>query len=176
MSGLLPIPDDRLKDRWGQFATVAGDGTGSIEMISDFSLGAIYKVQPPANEVWDLHSSTLHVEDNAKLSIATYGNGITLVNGIDLRVANDTGSRTLLGGQTIKELTHWQRYLNPADFRDFGNDGETYTIRADFLITGEPIRLVGADNARIEIVLNDNFTGLVSHTAFFTGVKVGIYQ
>lgn len=144
-----------------------GDGTGTKSATGEYhdaGDGAeIFYIQPPAGGVYRLARMLPFVEDVGSFDSGSYGNGITLANGISIRVQNDSGTiLDLLDGLPIQLNTHWARICYDMTISSFGQGNEYLHARWTFAKSGQMIRLVGDNNERLEVVLNDDFSDLVS--------------
>ena len=144
-----------------------GDGTGTKTAIGEYhdaGDGAeIFYIQPPAGSVYRLARMLPFVEDFGTFDSGSYGNGITLANGIAIRVQDDNGTiLDLLDGLPIQINTHWARMCYDMSVSSFGVGNEYLHARWTFAKSGQMIRLVGDNNERLEVVLNDDFSDLVS--------------
>ncbi len=72
-------------------------------------------------------------------------------------------------GDTIVNNTDWGRYGGELSITEFQTGPTVMHVKFDW----RPVMLVdGADNQLIGIIVQDDLTGLVSHTAFITGVNI----
>ena len=141
-----------------------GDGTGTKTAIGEYQAGAeIFYIQPPTGQVYRLSRILPFVEDAGTFDSGSYGNGITLTNGITVRVQNDSGTIVdLTDGLPVKLNTHWARLCYDLTISKFGTGNEYLHARWTFAKSGQMIRLVGDNNERLEVVLHDDFSDLVS--------------
>jgi hypothetical protein len=144
-----------------------GSGAGTKNAVGEYhdaGNGAeIFYIQPPPGAVYRIARLLPFVEDQGTFDSGSYGNGITLTNGISIRVQNDSGTIVdLLDGLPIKLNTHWARICYDMSISSFGTGNEYLHARWTFAKSGQMIRLVGDNNERLEVVLNDDFSDLVS--------------
>ena len=175
MSG-QPTKQGRLISR---YLDTNGNGTGTTNANGDYStVSDIFYIQPAAGEVFRISRMIVTVEDTAGMAAADYGN-ITgnLTNGITVREQNDSGTITdLTGGIPVKSNAQWARLCYDANVLTWGNGNEFLTVRWTFARTGQEMRLDGDENERLEVVLNDDFTGLVTHYFLVQGYQELIYE
>lgn len=148
-----------------------GDGTGTKSAIGDYSSGGlgetIFYIQPPSSEIFHIARMIVSYSDAAGMSAVEYGNtAAALTNGITLRKSDDNGVITdLTAGLPIKSNAEWGRHCYDVDLKTWSTGNEFIVVRWTFTKdTGESdgrISLDGIKNERLEIVLNDDFTGLV---------------
>lgn len=157
-----------------QFLDTNGNGTGTINANGNYSGAAdIFYIQPLSTDVYRISSLTIQIEDSLNsFDTNTYGGATALSNGITLRVVND--SQTVLdvaGGQTINDNAEWLSLAKESQLLQGQSTGEVLRLFIDFDGYGQQIRLDGANNERLELTVNDDLTGLLSHTFFVRGYK-----
>lgn len=166
--GYGPVP----KPFYRHLDTV-GDGTGIKNAIGDYSVvPQAFTAQPAPGEILRIVRLLVLIRaPKASFTTDSYGNIGELAVGIALRVQDDNGTLVdLTNGLPIKTNGNWGHYsfdtsIYPADQ---GNTDTYLRVRWTFEKAGYPLRLVGDNNERLEVVLNDNFTngvgaGLVEH-------------
>ena len=157
------------KTRINRYLDTNGDGTGTKSAIGDYSDATgsgveIFYIQPAAGQVFRLSRIIPFVEDAGSFDSSKYGNGITLANGLQIRIQNDSGTvLDLLDGLPITINTHWARLCYDMTISTFGAGNEYLHARWTFSKSGQFMRLDGDNNERLEIVFNDDFSDLVSH-------------
>ena len=141
-----------------------GSGAGTKSAVGDYSSAAeIFYIQPPAGQIYRISRMIPFVEDAGTFDSGSYGNGITLTNGITVRVQDDNGTvLDLTNGLPVKLNTHWARLCFDLTISKCGTGNEYLHARWTFAKSGQMIRLVGDNNERLEVVLNDDFRDLVS--------------
>jgi len=66
-----------------RFLDTNGDGTGTKSATGNYAESPVsFFIQPPAGEVFRLNRMLVHIEDSGTFDSGSYGNGITLTNGI----------------------------------------------------------------------------------------------
>ncbi len=95
-----------------------------------------------------------------------YGNlGAALTNGITVRLQDSGGTvLDLTDGLPVKTNAGWGQLCYDVDLKSWGAGNELLLVRWTFERAGQPLRLEGEDSGRLEVVLNDDFTGLLAHT------------
>ena len=127
-------------------------------------------IQPPSGEVFHVHRLLVFVQDAGTFDSGSYGNGITLTNGIAVRVQNNEGTYSdLTAGLPVKINPHWKRLCYDVDISTYGQGDEAMGARWTFSKAGHPIRLDGGSGDRLEVLLDDDFTGLIDHTFLVQG-------
>ena len=164
--------------RIDRFASTTGAIDGSINATGDYSGTAdIFYVQPPVDENYALYRMIVTIEDSGTFDAENYGAfNAELTNGITVRVVNDDDGvvEALTDGLPIKANVDWGTYCYDVDLKTWGVGDTVLLVRWTFTRDSGPILLRGSKNERLEIVLNDNFTGLVSHLFCLNGKKVTV--
>jgi hypothetical protein len=107
----------------------------------------------------------VRVEDVGTLDSGYYGNNIVLTSGIVVRAQQNGNQVTarLTGNSPILTNAEWADFCYDVVKTDFGQGNVFLHVRWTFAKSGRPIRLVGDEGDFLEVVLGDDFTGLVSH-------------
>ena len=152
-----------------------GDGTGDENVVGDYS-GAeeIFYVQPSATEIYRLERMLIYFRmKKGDFKFDQYGKDQELSTGIQVRVQNDLNTIIdLTNGIPIKTFGGWIRVcfdVDPAG-GNLNNDYNQDAIagaRWTFSKAGYPLRLVGSNNERLEVVVNDDFTGVEIKEHYF---------
>jgi len=155
-----------------QFASSNGDGTGTTSLVGDYSdtgLGvSVFKIEPVAKAVV-LRRMIVTIEDVGAPDSGKYGNSIALVNGIVITTneANDD-VRSTLTPDPILTNANWASYCHDLTEHAFGTGNDTLTVRWTFT-KGDPNGIVLDPGESLRVVLNDDFSDLVSHKFLFQG-------
>lgn len=145
-----------------------GDGTGTKEANGDHSSAEeILFYQPPINSLIEIHRLIIFMEDATGMRWDRYGSlagGLT--TGIVVRVSDDSGVQLdLTDGLPVKTNGHWRRSFFDGTISARGGGNDVFAARWSLFKSGEPVTLrCNHLHQRLEVVLNDNLTGLVSHT------------
>lgn len=151
-----------------RFLDTVGDGTGTKNAVGNYAAATVFKIQPGSNQVFVIKSLTFFIRDNSIFGSGTYGGGLTLANGIILRKQNGAG--------TVYDFMDGLNIFTNADFAQFAANVDYVNLASgtgdDFLratidfeqLLGQALTLTQAsNNERLEVVLQDNFTGLIQH-------------
>ena len=104
------------------------------------------------------------IQDTGSFDTEKYGNGLTLTKGLRLYHRNGDGSLVAeLTAKPILTNSDWSVHCYDVQVLAFGKGDEVLAIRWTFDKTGEPVKLDGDKGDYLEMVLNDNFTGLNEH-------------
>lgn len=149
---------------FSRFADTIGDGSGTREAIGDYSVVAQnFLFTPPENTFYEVSRMIVQIEDNGNFAADIYGSGTALVNGIQLAKLNSNGDIMVDYMDTINVTTNaqWAELCYDIDLSSFGAGNNFLDIRWTFLASGAPIKL---HNESLALILNDDFSFLVSHT------------
>jgi len=155
-----------------RFLDTNGDGTGTKDAQGNYSGGATdFFIQPPIGEIYDLDRVIIQIEDSGSLDAGSYGNGISLSNGITVTKQDSAGNVLidLLDGVNVFTNGDWARYNYDLASTDFGSGANYLHIRWSFNKTGSGIILQNQE--KFVITLNDNFSGLNGHYFMMQGNK-----
>lgn len=155
-----------------RFLDDAGDGTGAMVANGDYSSAEeIFFIQPPAATRFRIARLMVEIEDIGSVTGGKYGALSALTNGIQVRTQNDSGTLVdLTNSLPVKTNANWGRFSYDVFNTNFGGGANDYVqARWSFIRFGQHIRLDGDANDRLEIVLNDDLSGLVSHTFMAQG-------
>ena len=144
-----------------------GDGTGIKNANGDYSGGATrFLIKPAVGEVFIIARMLGHIVDGGSFDSGSYGNGITLTNGI--KVGYSCGSKTidLMDGLSVITNVDWAGVCYDIDRSNFGSGDEYLDFRWTFSKSGTWIELNGNNGDELWIELEDNFEGLKGH--YFT--------
>jgi len=152
-----------------RFLTTNGDGTGTVNANLDFSGAPVdFFIQPAVNETLIINQATVHIADTGPVDAGFYGNGIVLANGIEILLTQ--GPIVLLDiTASFKIFTNgdWAQYAFEANTTDFGA-GINY-VHVLFTFAGITAKPRIFQNQQLRIRLNDDFTGLVTHSFLVQG-------
>jgi hypothetical protein len=155
-TGPVPTPLYRYLDS-------NGDGTGNKNFIANYSSSAeIAFIQPPSSQVYRLTRMIVLIGGpSQRIKTDTYGSADELLVGINVRTQNDSGTITeLVDNITIKNNAQWAGVCYDSEiFTTTANTTGYVKVRWTFERSGYPLRLVGDNNERLEVVLNDDFDG-----------------
>lgn len=153
-----------------QFLSTNGDGTGTISGIGNYASAATeFYIQPAAGEIYRIARIIPHVVDAGSFDSSSYGNGIVITNGVLVQQKHDAVVDVNFTPEPIKTNVDWGRYCFDIKVSTFGVGNESLASRWTFVKYGQYIRLVGDNNDRFTVILNDDFTDLVDQTFVVEG-------
>ncbi|MFA6213434.1 MAG: hypothetical protein WC714_28615 [Candidatus Obscuribacterales bacterium] len=153
------------------FLTAAGNNTGAYNLNGNYSASPL-DIYYEATSHYDLYSLLVVISDNANFNQADYGAIVGgLTNGVSFFIKpSGLPEIPLLSGVSVKHNYEWLTLNHDFVLTSFAGLAQTATI--SFEITedyGKPINMSSGD--RFIVRLNDDFTGLVSHTFGLRGIK-----
>ena len=155
-----------------------GDGTGNKNFVGDYSgTQGIAYIQPGADETFYLSRMIVLIQDGVGFAAVKYGaiNG-GLNNGIQVRVIDDSGILVdFTDGVPILNNASWAGFCYDADVKAWGVGDEFLPVRWTFSKSGAPIKLDGSKNARLEVLMDDDLTDLVTHRFLVQGTIADEY-
>ena len=169
----------RPKDIIVQFLHDSGesilDATGDYSSVNETIFCG-----PPAGDEWLAYRVIVSIEGSSgNFQPSKYGDLSALSNGVIIRFSEDpTGSSRstsldLTDGEPIHSLAEWAALSHEVTNHGISVSGDDeVTIDFDFGHFGGPVRLIGDNGDRLEVFLQDNFTGLVEHRFSLQGVRV----
>ncbi len=150
-----------------------GDSSGIDDAIGNYSDAGDGLTEFKRNrngDTLEIHRLIIHYTD-AKIDAGFYGDAITLTNGIKVQI-RDTDDNTifdLTNGLPIKTNANWGRVAYDTLISNFGSGAgdDGFSVRWTFSRAGTPIYL--KNNLYFAVVLNDDFTGLVTQSFTIQG-------
>ncbi len=155
------------EDALYRYLDTNGNGTGTKQATGNYAtVSDIFYIQPPAAVDYFITRLVIGVEDTTGMQAEEYGNlGAALTNGITVRLQDSGGTvLDLTDGLPVKTNAGWGQLCYDVDLKSWGAGNELLLVRWTFERAGQPLRLEGEDSGRLEVVLNDDFTGLLAHT------------
>ena len=156
-----------------RFLTSVGDGTGTYNLNGNYAttpLQAFYR-PPPAKKFY-INSFSIQISDNTAFNQLDYG-GITggLLNGVSLSMQANNITADFLNGIKIKQNYEWFSFTPAVPLSTFANvQNQTMVVNIQVAEHfGLPLVLNGTTQDKFFVTLNDDFTGLVSHTFLLRG-------
>jgi hypothetical protein len=149
---------------------------GVAEAAVDGSVTAVeFFVRPPPGEIWRVARLMVFLEASS-IAAGAYGPVPVgaLANGVRVYTANDFGElNDLLDIHTITTSAGWAEYCHDAQVKSWGAGNEFLTVRWTFTKAGVPIRLRGDNRERLDVLVQDDLTGLDSHQFIVQGYREG---
>jgi hypothetical protein len=144
-----------LKDS-GNNVNAVGDYSGSPESFA---------FAPAAGELVVLKRMLVFIEDGGAFDTGAYGNGSALSNGITVNVKNGAGLLYTLTPEAVKTNANWAGYCYDFQVQTYGAGNEYAAAVWDFSEDegGGGLALRGDSGEFLEVLLNDDFSGLVNH-------------
>ena len=138
-----------------------GDGTGSTNQAVNGSVTPVtFKLAPAAGEVMLISRIMFYIEDTGNFDAADWGNGITLTNGVQIKQKKNGIVSNF--GAACKSTGDLAGMMYDINHFAFGVGNEIVCGRLTFTKFGEPMRLDGDFGDELQIVIQDDLTGLVN--------------
>lgn len=156
-AGNVITVDTPLDRAWlGTFAE------GDLDMTVDgSSTAAVYALGPSSPTIVDITRIIVHIEDDSAMDTAKFGGLLALTNGVVVRVNRNGYYQTILNVKTNGEWAQRAYDVSYSDKAPAGTFG--LAVRRSFGgedKNGTPIRLNGALGESIEVLIQDDLTGL----------------
>jgi hypothetical protein len=154
-----------------RFLDTNGDGTGTENFIGSHLATTAY-IQPATTEIIRLTRLIVSIEDGTGIKSGLYGGLSALTNGITITQTDDSGTLVdFTDGVPIKTNAQWGQLCYDVSWHAWSASPteEMVLVRYTFSRMGQDVRLNGANAAKLQVNLNDNFTGLLSHRFLVQG-------
>ena len=162
VNGALDGPLNRILPR---FLDTIGDGAGVKNAIGDYSSAQeIFRLAPPPGTIYRIRRLLISILDGVGTAAGQYGAMTALANGVQVRVHN--GSSTvvdLTDGVPATTNAGWGFHCFDAEPKEWGSGDEFTVVRWTFGNSGTLLRLDGDANEELQVLLDDNFNGLIAH-------------
>lgn len=155
-----------------QYADTNGDGTGTKEAIGNYSLGeGIFFITPPAGQIYRINRMLISIEDGVNsVRWDRYGGQAALGTGVVVRMRRgSTLVKEFTNGIPVTKNALWGANCYDAEAKVVGGGNDFFQARWTFGKSGTPVRLVGDEGDKLEVVFNDNLSAITSHLFKFDG-------
>jgi len=158
------------KEIISQYLDTLGTGLGTTNATGNYSSSAeIFYFEASRGET-AIERMIVSIEDGQNMRAEHYGTlGGALTNGVIVRHVRANGDVLIdfTGGVPVTQNGLWGSLCYDVDVKAWGAGNELLLVRWTFAKSGIPVKLLVGD--RLEVVLNDNFTGLVTHRFLVQG-------
>lgn len=155
-----------------ELATLNNDGT-TESAIGNYSVTpASFQIVAPPGEEIVIERMILSIVDGSISNAENYGGlGAPLTNGIVISIKDLSGTIETLTPYPILTNGDWAACCHDLSNHTSvgGGSRDVITVRWTFTRSGQPLVLRAAEGEYIEVLLNDDFTGLIKHRFFFQG-------
>jgi hypothetical protein len=144
------------------YTTAATASRGSNDAAVDGSgTTQVFSIQPPASATWDVTRLIFHIEDQTVMDSSKFGGITALTNGVVVRKKNTTYQNIF----NIKSNGDFAHRAYDIAYDDKAPAG-TYGFRCRNTFGGQDkrgvvVRLDGDDSDEIQVLVQDDLTGLV---------------
>lgn len=156
------------------FLSSNGDGSGGYKAISNYGgvAARVFYLQPPDHLNFNVERMIIHVEDGGNFNANNYGGAASpLTNGIVVRKRDQSNNVWDLTTDPVQQNADWSQYCYDLNYITFGNGNNFVQVRWTFAKAGVPLVLDGGKGERLEVVCQDDMSGLVDHTFQVQGVQ-----
>ena len=156
------MPRENLWPPLIRFLDTVGDGSGTKSANVDYSVTpATFLLKPPTNQIFILSELLIHLADASNFSVTGFGSLSALTNGVKIYAKrNGVTVLDILDGESIKTTAHLLHLSSRAVTLDFAGGGNSITVSFNALDFGTAFGLYGNFTDSMEIILNDDFSGL----------------
>lgn len=148
-----------------RYLDTSGNGTGTKIATGTYTSTRFY-IQPPAANTYALSRLIAIIEDSAVVTPTLYG-AATITNGVVIRRVSGSSIITLTDSISLTANAHWRRFCEVTQTSLSGVTNQLQAI-CNFAL---PVRLSGDRNERLEVLLQDDFSGLDAHYFIAEGYK-----
>jgi hypothetical protein len=154
---------------------LVADDTNSNANVNGAVTAVPFYAGPPAGKVWDIHRMLVLIEDDAVITADNYGGISALANGCTLKIHRDGPSGPevldLMDNHAATNNASWGHFCYDITNHSFGSGSNFVVVRWTFAKAGEPLRLVGANDDKLVLLVQDDLSTLVEHTFIIQGLE-----
>ena len=149
-----------------------GNGTGTTEATGDYSSTPTSFRISNSTGIADIERMIIFIEDTGTFDSGDYGNAITLTNGIRVYL-RDNADQVIEEYTSFPILTNgdWAGHCHDLNLHTFGSGNQVMTLRWTFAKSGQRVSVDLKEGEYFEVLLNDDFTGLVKHRFTIQGKR-----
>jgi hypothetical protein len=156
------------------FFTEDADGT-TVDANVDATTPKRWTLKPASTDLYRVSEIVVCIADS-DADYNLYGNIAALANGVTLKRETTDGSTispvySLLGGQAVKQLSHWAKFGCVYPINDSASATRTVTV---FIKFPQPIILRGDKGDQLSFGLADDLSTLDGHTFLANLEKQGL--
>jgi hypothetical protein len=155
-----------------RFLDTNGDGTGTKNATGNYSASATsFFIQPPINSIYMLTQFFIQLSDAGGFVQNVYGSLATaLTNGLLIRAyRGSTLTLDLTDGIPVKNNDNFLHLSEQTFITNWSGGADSLTCTFDTHTFGVTFPLNGTYLDKLEVVCNDDFTGLVDQTFLVRG-------
>lgn len=155
-----------------QLLSTNGDGTGTVSMnVNGSSTSVKFYIQPPLTEKYVLKRMNVEAIDGNFNNALLYGT-LTLANGMDIYIENDSGLIKRYTDQfKIKRAHDWALLAGVDSVNIGGAVSDPLLVRWTFVRGCSDIILNGSNTERLVVEVPDNMTGLDDQLIMVQGCR-----
>jgi hypothetical protein len=154
--------------------STTGLPSGSMNINGDGSTTPIdYYIEALQNERLLVARVMVHIVDGGSFDAGSYGNGITLDNGMDLFYKRDGIKYKITDSLPIKTNVDWGRWCYDIAVSEFGQGNEALNARWTLTKYGTPYGIILEEGDQLGIRVNDDMSDLIEQTLILEGLHLG---
>ena len=154
-----------------QLLSTVGDGTGTVSMNVNGTTPVKFFIQPGVTEKYRLKRMNIHAIDGNFNNALLYGT-LTLANGMDVYIANDSGIIKRYTNEFKIKRTHDWALLAGVDSVTIGSAvSDPLIVRWTFGLGASDIILDGSNTERLVVEVKDDMTGLDDQLIMVQGCR-----
>lgn len=162
--GMSKFPINKILD-------TVGDGSGTNNAIGNYSGGAqSFKMTVPVGTSYTVSNLIIYLAGGTAFTNDGYGSIInSLANGWTIKIYKSGVLNDLLDGNLIKANRDLESISTSICHPTFGGLADSLVATISFSSYGMPFYI--SESEYIEVILNDNFSGLAKHQFIVQGHK-----
>ena len=146
---------------------------GDTNMNGDGSTTPIdYYIEALEGERLLIARLVIHVVDGGTFDSGSYGNGITLTNGMQAFYERNGVKYNITDGYPIKTNVDWGRWCFDLSLSTFGSGNQSLNARWTLTNYGTPNGIILEEGDKLGIRVNDDMTDLIEQTIIAEGLHL----
>lgn len=147
--------------------TTDGLVTGPASIIGNYAAApTTFFYTVPANSILRLARMLITIRDNGAMSWGGYGSGVAVANGLIIR-GKDPDGNVIISSAPFRSNADWAKVSFDAKIMSDGPGDQILVVAWAFSLAGAPLEF--HPGSRIEVVANDDFTGLLDQRVAVNG-------
>lgn len=154
-----------------QVVDTVGDGTGSQDQnVNGSGTPVEFRVLPPPGKMYGIAGIEIGIRSASAIdSMLEYGDVTALTTGVTIE-SHEVGGSTIKSFAVLKDNFDLFFIGGKASAAGNNNDPNAIIVKADFQETFNlPLRIDSRENEELLVTINDDLTGLLSHTMLVHG-------
>lgn len=169
-----PIKPNQLLLNRPMSSNGLSDGDTNINPNASIGSPSDYFVEALSGERLLVARAMVHVVDSGSFDSGSYGNNISMTNGMQVFYRRSGVDLDVSNGLPIKTNVDWGRWCYDITISNFGAGNEALNARWTLTKYGHPYGIILEEGDRLGIRVRDNLSGLVEQTIILEGVHLGV--